>query len=198
MYREEDDEEAEEGDEASDLPDEFRRKGRVPDSVKENLLEHPHRADIVGLLDERPGMNKNQICNELGMDGTVLDHHLDKLENEGQLVVTRDSAQEKEVLCFLAEDAELWEDENTRILFGRQPKRLVALYLAENRGATTREIAEELRLSAWTVRHHIRTLIQHELVLRYPSGQTNVYEPADVLERWVEELGEGFERPWER
>lgn len=36
---------------------------------------------------------------------------MDKLDNEGQLVVTRESAQDKEVLCFLTNDVDLWEDE---------------------------------------------------------------------------------------
>lgn len=35
---------------------------RIPDSVKENLLDHPLRRAIVDLLADRPGMNKNQIC----------------------------------------------------------------------------------------------------------------------------------------
>lgn len=184
-------------DEEADLPEEVRRRGRVPDSVKERLLQHPWRRAIVDLLSDRPGLNKNQICTELDMEGNLLDHHLDQLETEGQLVVTRESAQGKEVLCFLTEDAGLWEDENTRILFGRRQKRAVALLLAEKPGASTREMAEDLRLSPDTVRHHLRTLMTHGLVYRYPSGQTNVYEPAEELERWVREVGQGFERPWE-
>lgn len=169
----------------------------VPDSVKENLLEHPLRRAIVGLLADRPGMNKNQICAELGTGGHQLDHHLDQLEHRGGLVVTRESAQDQEVLCFLAEDERLWEDERTRILFGRRQKRSVALFVAENPGATTREIAQAVRLSACTVRHHLRTLRAHGLVEGYRTGRARVYEPAQRLERWACEVGGDFERPWE-
>jgi DNA-binding transcriptional ArsR family regulator len=170
---------------------------RIPDSVKQNLLDHPLRRAIVDLLADRPGMNKNQICEELDMDGHHLDHHLDQLETRGRLVVTRESAQDKEVLCFLAEDEELWEDENTRILFGRRQKRAVGLLLADKPGVSTREIAEELMLSPDTVRYHLRTLMAHDLVERYPSGQTNLYEPAEALVQWAREVGDGFDRPWE-
>lgn len=170
---------------------------RVPDAVKENLLDHPHRRDIVDLLDEKPGRNKNQICEDLEMDSKLLNHHLDKLETEGRLVVTLESAQDKEILCFLAKDQELWEDENTRILFGRSQKRAVALLLDETSGASTSEIADKLRLAPNTVRYHLRTLMAHGLVYRHPSGQTYIYEPAPALEQWVEEVGEGFDRPWE-
>jgi DNA-binding transcriptional ArsR family regulator len=98
---------------------------------------------------------------------------------------------------FLAEDEELWEDENTRILFGRRQKRAVGLLLADKPGASTREIAEALMLSPDTVRYHLRTLMAHELVERYPSGQTNLYEPAEALVQWAREVGDGFDRPWE-
>lgn len=175
----------------------IRREGRVPESVKQRLLEHPKRQEIVDLLSERPGMNKNQICEELDVAGNVLDHHLDKLENQGQLVAVLDSALENEKLCFLMEDVDLWKDETTRILFGRRRSRAVAMYLAENPGRTTKEIAEALRISPVTVRHHIRTLRQYGLIHRFSAGEQKVYEPDETLESWVEEVGEAFDRPWE-
>lgn len=193
-----DEEEVDEEDPPEDThQDEEEEDEGVPESVQEGALDHPHRKAIVELLRERPGLNKNQIAEELGLDVNVVDHHIDKLEHEAQLVVTKDSAQGKEVLCFLTEDVDHWENENTRILFGRRTKRVVALFIAEYPGRTTREIAEALRLSPWTVRYHLRTLIRHGLVDRHASGQTKLYEPAKVLTAWVEEVGQGFERPWE-
>lgn len=178
------------------LPGEILRDGRIPDFVKERLLDHPVRRRLAQTLEERPGMNKSQLCDELELDSNVLNHHLGKMAM-GQLVVTRPSAQGKETLCFRLEDVILWEDERTRILFGREESRGVALYLAENPGATTREIAGALRLSPVTIRYHLGTLKEHQLVHRHPVGQTYVYEPDDLLEAWVAEIGGGFERPWD-
>lgn len=94
------------------------------------------------------------------------------------------------------QDVDLWTDEFTRILFGRRQSRAVALFLAENPGKTTRQIAQALRISPVTARHHLRTLMEHGLVHRYPAGQTKIYEPDDALTTWVRDEGEAFERPW--
>lgn len=180
-----------------DVPDRTEREEGVPDFVQDRLLEHPTRQAIVDLLAKRPGMNKSQICKELDLRANVVDHHIEKLE-EAQLVVTEESENGYETLCFRLEDAMLWADDRTRVLYGRRGVRAVGLFLAENPGATTREIAEALHLTTVTIRQHLRTLMCHGLVERYPAGQTNLYKPATVLEEWACEVGEGFDRRWKR
>lgn len=81
-------------------------EARPPDFVVDRLLEHPLRARILDLVEERPGSNKNQLAGSLDIHPNLLEHHLEKLE-DARLLVTRPSAQEREVLVFSAEDAEL-------------------------------------------------------------------------------------------
>lgn len=167
----------------------------VPDSVLDRLLDHPTRGRIVELLGDRPGMNKNQLCEEMDLHSNLLDFHVEKLEDIG-VVATRPSAQGKEILCFLKDDLDLWQDEKTRILFGRSPVRHVGLFLAENPGASTQEVAGALGVSPVTIRHHLRTLLEFDLIQRFRAGRVFVYEPQDELATWAVDVGRGFERPW--
>lgn len=162
---------------------------------RDRLLAHPTREAIVDLLAERPGMNKSQLCQALSLDADDLDHHLKRLE-DGHRVATRSSIGRRETLCFRAEDVQLWEDESTRVLYGSSKSRLVALYLTEHPSSSTREISRALRISPVTVRYHLTNLQVHGLVHRHRAGQAFVYEPNDVLNRWVREVGEGFGRSW--
>lgn len=141
-------------------------------------------------------MNKNQIRREVGVGLRVLDQHLQKLLSE-DVVVRRPSAQGKEHLYFRPEDQDLWENEATRIMFGRREARDVGLYVAEHPGATSKEIAEAIGKTPMTARHHLRTLRDHGIVTSADAGRKVEYHPLRELRRWVEEHGEVYDRPWE-
>lgn len=164
-------------------------------SQQEALLRNEVRARIVRELGRTPGLNKNQLRERLDVHPNLVQFHVERLE-EGGLVVTKPSAQGKEVLCFREEDTHLWEDESTRILFGRRRSRQVALYVSDNPGAPTSEIAAFLDLSPVTVRHHLRTLIEHDLVERVRLGRKVEYHPQPRLQDWDQALGDRYERPW--
>lgn len=160
------------------------------------MLSHPVRAKIVGTIEAKPGMNKNQICRALDLHFNLLEHHLARLEDAG-LTVTLPSAQGQETLVFAAEDADLWENPRTRILYGRSPTRHVGLYVADNEGASTKEIARAIGRSTVTIRHHLGTLEEHRLVLRYKAGRSHLFAPSEELEDWAVHHGPSFSRPWE-
>ncbi len=167
----------------------------VQAEIRNSLLIHPTRADILETVKAKPGINKNQIRLELSIGLKVLDYHMTKME-EAELVVRMPSAQGKEVLYFAPEDVELWENPRTRIMFGRKPTRHVATYIAENPGTSSEAIAEALDLSVVTIRHHIRTLKDHNLIVSAKIGRQVEYHPLSELREWVEELGDQFEKPW--
>lgn len=160
------------------------------------LLDQPTRRRIVEELEKRPGLNKRRLCDHLDLYMSQVDQHVRRLQKAG-IVVTRPSPREREVLVFRAEDEELWENERTRILYGRSPVRQVALYLAENPGAGSQEIADAMDLTAITVRHHLRTLRDHKLVATLQIGRSYEYHPSNELRAWAETTGEHFERPHE-
>jgi predicted transcriptional regulator len=159
--------------------------------VQASLLRNRIRRSIVGQLDRTPGLNKNQLKKKLDLLPETLEFHLERLK-EYDLVVTKPSAQDNEVLCFLERDEDLWEDEDTRILFGREMKRKVGLYVAEHPGASTAEIAEAVGLEAVTVRHHLKTLREHRVIRRIRLGRDFEYHPSDSLEDWIDQVGHNF------
>ncbi len=167
----------------------------VETGQEHELLEHPTRRRIVDTLEIMPGMNKNQLRHELDVGLKVLDYHLTKMEDEG-LVVRKPSAQDKEVLYFRPEDTDLWENPRTRIMFGRRPTRHVGLYLADHPGAGSNAIADALDLSVVTVRHHLRTLRDHDLIVSAKIGRSVEYHPLNELRAWAKELGDNFDKPW--
>lgn len=167
----------------------------VPAFVEEELLSHPTRKGLLELIRERPGRNKHQIAQELDVDPSVVDHHLKRL-CLASLTITRKREDSNEIHCFVAEDERLWDEERTRSLFGRGGQREVALYLAENPGAKTHEIAAALELSATTIRHHLQALRERDLVRQYSAGRTYLYDASPILDAWVETVGDKFDRPW--
>lgn len=160
-----------------------------------SLFDNGTRERIRDLLIRMPGTNKNQIARRLDLHPSLRDYHLKKLLRE-DLVVTRSSVRGREILCFWWEDADLWNDLRTRVLYGRRASRLVALYIADHPGATTAEIGGALDRSGATIRYHLGTLGGRSLVERERDGRRIHYRPAGHLVSWVEDVGEGFPRPW--
>lgn len=159
-----------------------------------SMLENPTRRRIVEHLRETPGLNKNQLRCRLGVLRNTLEFHVGRLEDQGLLVTKR--AESNEVLCFLAADEHLWEEEQTRVLFGRSSNRQVALFVEEHPGSSTEEIAGAVQLEPVTVLHHLKTLREHGLVQRIRKGNDVHYYPEPSLEAWVADFDESYLRPW--
>lgn len=160
-----------------------------------SMLENPTRRRIVEHLRETPGLNKNQLRCRLDVLRNTLEFHVGRLEDQG-LVVTKRRAESNEVLCFLAADEHLWEEEQTRVLFGRSSNRQVALFVEEHPGSSTEEIAQAVGLEPVTVLHHLKTLREHGLVQRIRKGNDVNYYPEPSLEAWVADFDESYLRPW--
>lgn len=152
--------------------------------AQRDLLEHPLRRAIVEVIARRPGVNKSQIAGELGIHLALAIYHLDRLVPAGT-VALRPSPRNREVVCFLARDLHLWENPRTRVLFGGSPVAAVARHVAEQPGATAREISEALGLTAGAVHHHLRTLLSNGLVQRFRLGSEYKHYPRDELKRWA-------------
>lgn len=166
-----------------------------PDYVLDEWTELSNRAKMVEWVGRIPGINKNRLATVLGVDHGVITHHLCYLEPIGT-IVTRTRKDGNEIHCFLPEDADLWENEHGRFLFGRSGPRALVLYLAENPGAKSQEIADALDLTVSTIRQHLRTLQDHGALERYSIGRTNLYDITEPLQDWVEAVGDAFEKPW--
>ncbi len=169
---------------------------RVQEELQESLLTHPTRQSILETVQAKPGINRNQIGVELDLVVKLLNYHVTKLE-DAEVIVRMPSAQGKEALYFAPEDVDLWENPRTRILFGRKPTRYVAMFIADHPGTSSAAIAEALDLTPVTIRHHIRTLKEHNIIVSAKIGYAAEYHPLTELMDWVEDLGDRYERPWE-
>lgn len=166
------------------------------DWYQQALLEQETRRAIVDLLEQAPGLNKQQVADRVGIDRRTLDHHLELLEF-ADLVIVRPGESDGERCCFLAWHDHLWEDEDKRVLYGQGPTRWVALLLVEKAPTRTAEIGDELGREPVTVREHLRKLRESGLAENVRSAGTVYHVPTAELEEWVEEFGEGYRRPWE-
>lgn len=158
-----------------------------------SLLCNENRQQIVRQLGRTPGLNINLLAEKTEISGSVVTFHLHRLA-DADLVSIKPGVKGNERLCFLKRDEDLWEDPQTRILFGREPARNVALYVLENPGVTPEEISEALERSTRSARHHLRTLEDRGLIDRVRIGRTHRFLPRSPLREWRNEVGDGFGR----
>lgn len=159
--------------------------------------DHPIRDRIIEILGRFPGLHKRGIRGPLGIGAGELEHHLAKLEKAGELV-TRTGDGINQTVCFLAQDAHLWDDEDTRLLWGRHLTRPVAAYVTEHPGCTSLGVAEAVDRSLRAARHHLRKLQRSNLVIPSRSGNRVGYEPVKKLVMWMLEHGDTINRPWDQ
>lgn len=151
-------------------------------------LDHPRRVKIYDTLQEKPGLNWNQVRRETGLSVGALLFHMGKLE-EGGAVERRPSTNEQEKLFFTDQNVDLWKDPSTRVLFGNDSTRRIAHQITNNPGMPTRELAEEVDLHPVTVRYHIDKLDDHKLIYIEKEGNRNQYYPTDRLSDWLQRFG---------
>lgn len=162
----------------------------------DTLLENENRADLVEQLGRTPGLNMSVTARQMGVPHSTVRFHVQRLERGG-ILVTKDG-QGNERLCFLKRHEHLWKNPKTRVLFGGDATRNVALYIAENPGATLEEIADAMGRAPQTIRHHLDVLEDHGLVDALRIESADRFHPEPALVEWYREVGEGFERPWEQ
>lgn len=150
------------------------------------FLDHPRRERIYNTLQERPGLNWNQLQRETGLSVGALLFHLDKLE-EAEAVVRKPATNDKEVLFFTKDNVDLWKDPSTRVLFGNDSTRRVAQAIHDEPGSSANDIAERLDIHPVTVRYHVDKLDDHKLLYDEKEGRSRLFYPTDRLSDWLEE-----------
>lgn len=146
-----------------------------------------HRASILNVVRTDPGLNKSQIGEEARIGPSLASYHVDELMEAGQLV-GRESPRGGELVCFLSEHDHLWEEDRTRILYGRRTTRRVAICLLEEVAFDTAGIAEALSKTRSTVRYHLRKLKDRDLVESRQLGRRVSYRATQQLRGWRRRL----------
>lgn len=166
------------------------------DEVQRSALRHETRRAIFQLVARTPGLNKRQIASRIGIERSTAHHHLERLEAYDLVVLLPGARQDDEVLCFHPDHAHLWEAEETRLLYGQAPLRHVALYIYEDPGATTEEVAEALEAAPRTIQEHLARLRDLGLVEMHRFRRRVEHYPSDRLDAWANDVGDCYGRPW--
>lgn len=164
------------------------------DPVQRTLLAHATRRAVFETVARTPGLNKHQVATRADVGHKVADHHLERLEAY-DLIELFDGPREGEVVCFHADDASLWEDEATRILYGRAPCRRIALYIWANPGCTTDDLCQALDKRPRTIQEHLSALRERGLVRRLWWDRRAEYHPTERLEAWANAVGDRYPDP---
>lgn len=166
-------------------------------SKTETIRDHPKREAILGLLEAKPGLNANQVQRELGFSTGVMDYHLGRLEERGEVIV-KEGRSGWEKILLTPDTVHLWKDSRTRLLYGGPATRSVGIYIAEQPGASTKEMAQANDIDPVTVRYHVDKLKDRDLAGSIRAGRRIEYHPTFVLREWYQEVGHRYDRPWEK
>lgn len=135
---------------------------------REDLLDHPMRQEIHALIQDNPGIHMSELGRELDASWGTLLHHLDKLE-KAQLVISEDTSGKR---CFFLPGQVSQEHKDILPALENETARAIAEHFAANPGATQKDAAETLDLSAALVSWHVKRLEKAGVLTRTREGRT--------------------------
>lgn len=172
------------------------RQGESPvEMTDDGPLDHPNREAIYDLVQGSPGMNRNQLCRHLGLSLSGATYHLDRLLDAG-LIIRKPGEDRREKLLFTRSNVHLWEDPQTRLLFGAEATRNIALDVLGHPSTSTEEIAERSGIQPATVRYHLNKLQDAGLVTSYRIGNNMEHHPEAAFQVWVDEVCQEYDPIW--
>lgn len=158
-----------------------------------NVLEHPMRQQLLGAIQDRPGIHLRELASVHGTAVTNTQWHLRKLEQAG-LVKTQKMQGRR--LYYPAQgglESRAKAVENAAL---RNPNaERVSEFLAANAGCNQRALAEALGMNPGTVRWHLRKLESAGLVRVIQEGPHARYFLMKPTTRPPSPAGRASERP---
>ncbi len=135
---------------------------------REDLLDHPMRQEIHALIQEKPGIHMSELGRELEASWGTLLHHLDKLE-KARLILSEDTSGKR---CFFLPGQVSREHKDILPALENETARAIAEHFADNPGATQKDAADALDLSAALVSWHVKRLEKAGVLTRTREGRT--------------------------
>lgn len=134
---------------------------------RDELLEHPTRAQIHEAIQETPGIHLSQLSRSLELSWGTLLHHLRKLEDAN--LVTSEETQGKR--CFFLPGQVSSEERSILPALENEKARKIAEFYAANPGASQSEAAEALGYSPALISWHLNKLEEAGVVERERVGR---------------------------
>lgn len=154
-------------------------------SERGELLDHPRRAEIYELVEDRPGIHFSQIVEELDMGRGNLTQHLRQLE-QGDLLVAENWGGYR---CLFLPGSVPPDLRRCMAAAKAEGARQVVEALTEMEEASLTRLADQAELAVSTVNHHVRRLENAGAIESTRSGskrRVNLSERGRRLARLLE------------
>lgn len=160
----------------------------APPPPKRDLLDHPIRRQMVGLIHERPGLKISRVCEATGAGWGTIQHHLHLLKKAG-LIVSRSIG--RDCLLFSSDfpAAELPVAEALRR--GRAER--LATAIAQNPGASQKDLCARVQMTRKIIRRYVELLQAAGLVTERRDARFQRYYPDPRLSHHLSRLSSPVE-----
>lgn len=142
------------------------------------VLKHPNRAELYGLISGNPGVRLQDLCVETALSRTAVTHHLRLLEQQ-HLIVSERVGRSRHYY----ENGGRYEREkkDAYAVLQNERSRDIAHYIMSNPGTIQKNLCEALDVRASIAHWHIKRLQEASLVDCIRQGRTVSYYPAGTL-----------------
>jgi predicted transcriptional regulator len=138
---------------------------------------HPTQRRLLELLDEEPGLNHTEICDELDLARGTVQYHLRELE-DGDRIHSVSSGRETH---YFRANVSVEEAEKLALVrAGRAMEILKAV--REDPGLMQRELLAEIGMTRKVLRGYVDDLADEELVQERAVGRKRRYFPTETYE----------------
>ncbi len=127
---------------------------------KEDLLEHPVRADVFDAIQTDPGIHFQELVRRIGKGRGTMEHHVRKLVSAGLLV----EKAERGFTCYFPKGEVDRRLMDVAPLFKADGARRVVQAVQAQPGAATMELAATLGMATSTVNYHVKRLVDAGLL----------------------------------
>ncbi len=150
---------------------------RIQDS---QLLEHPVRADMYGLIQHNPGIHASQLARDLDIGWGTVTHHLQKLE-KGRLVAARKVRNQK---CYFENGGAVPRgDMAVASAVQSDTAARIAEFVAAHPLTSQKDAADALELSPALVSFHVKKLAAYGVLEKMRHGKQVLLTTTEAMRR---------------
>lgn len=144
---------------------------------KEDILENPLRDDILGVVEQTPGISASELGRRMSCGWGTLVYHLTVLERMSLVSSAREGRHKR----FFVQGRINYSDKGAVGLLANASARVLLDAVRESPGLIQRDLSRRLGLSAGTIAWHMERLEQGGLIMRAEEGRVVRYYPTQKL-----------------
>ncbi len=146
----------------------------------DDLLEHPMRAQIFGVIQQHPGIHASHLAREMDVGWGTITHHLDKLQ-KARIVTTRKVNNQK---CFFEMGGNISrQDMEIASALKGDTASNIASFVQVNPMTSQKNLAEALGISPALASFHVKKLANLGVLEKVRHGKETLLTTSDGLRR---------------